>query len=285
MNTATLHRLRDQLNDRDIEILISLERFRLLSSRHIDQLHFEGHANPVAAARAGNRTLQRLKELGLVQPLERRIGGVRRGSASYIWQLAATGEHYLRAIHGIARRRRYVEPGLAFVSHTLAVNDVAVELLRADHTTPGFGLDELVTEPTNWRSYLGPAGEARWLKPDLYVLSTIADPDESANRTGDDSGAAASDGGLFEDHVFLEIDLGTEHRPRIQAKCRAYAAYAATGAYQAEHGLFPAVTWLSPDPTRRQMLRAAIASTYGLPRELFQVLSPSDYLRLATRGH
>lgn len=261
MNATTLQRLRDQLSSRDHDILTSLERFRLLSSAHLKRLHFRHHANPTAAARACNRALQRLGSLRLIQPLERRIGGVRRGSAATIWQLASTGEHYLRATQGLAHRRRYVEPGLLFVSHTMAVNDIAVALLEASRNHDGFTVERLDTEPGNWRRYLGPLGDVKWLKPDLYVVTTASDAD-----------------GDYEAHAFLEIDLGTEHRPRIQAKCQVYASYAATGAYQAQHGLFPAVVWLSPSPARRRALRAAIAATPGLPPELFRVASPADYL-------
>ncbi|NHA01341.1 hypothetical protein G5V59_19960 [Nocardioides sp. W3-2-3] len=76
---------------------------------------------------------------------------------------------------------------------------------------------------------------------------------------------------------FLEIDRGTEHLPRIQAKCWSYASYYATGRYQAEHGVFPAVIWLSNDPARRRALRGALSAATGLPA-LFRVTSPADYL-------
>jgi len=150
---------------------------------------------------------------------------------------------------------------LTFANHTLAVNDVAVGLLEASRRSRLFTVEELVTEPRNWRSYLGPNGETRWLKPDLTLVSAITE-----------------DGDEYEEHAFLEIDLGTEHLPRIQAKCRMYAAYAATGAYQAENGLFPAVVWLSPNPARRAALRAAVAATRGLSGGLFRVADPEEYI-------
>lgn len=255
------------LGKRDQEILNSLEQFRLLNTRQIQRLHFADHRSELAAARAAARVMQRLEALGVVSSLERRIGGVRKGSASYIWQLAATGERFLRAIRGQAQRRRFMEPGLTFVNHTLAVSEVAVGLLAASRDVEGFTVEKLVTEPQNWRSYLGPHGETRWLKPDLYVVTVHQDAD-----------------GEYEEHAFLEIDLGTEHLPRIQAKCRMYAAYQATGAHQAEHGLFPAVVWLSPNPARKATLRAAVAAAKGLPGGLFRVADPEEYLcRVAGR--
>lgn len=268
MNRQVATRLAEQLSDRDQAVLLDLERFRLLSTKHLQRLRFTDHASELAAARASARALRRLEALGVVAALDRRIGGVRKGSASYIWQLTATGERYLRASRGEARRRRFLEPGAAFVNHTLAVNDLAVGLLEADRHQSGFSVEQLQTEPHNWRRYLGPSGEVKWLKPDLHVI-TVVD----------------SDDGGYEEHAFLEIDLGTEHLPRIQAKCRSYAAYTRTGAYQARYGLFPAVVWLSPDPARRAALSAAVAATAGLeglPGGVFRVAGPGDYLRAAT---
>ena len=224
MNARFMADLMNQLSDRDWAVLTDLERFRLLTTRHLQRLHFAEHINDLAAARACNRALLRLRDLGLIASLERRVGGVRMGSASYVWQLAATGERFLRLTTGRAHRRRFLEPGPYFIDHTLAVADVAIDLLELDRTVDDLTLEHLGTEPRNWRRYLGSAGETQWLKPDLHVI------------TGHDD-----ETGGYEEHAFLEIDLGTEHTPRIQAKCRTYAVYANTGAYQAEHGLFPAV--------------------------------------------
>jgi len=266
VNARHASSLSDQLGGRDHAILTDLERFRLLTTRQVQRLHFADHASNLAAARACNRALLRLREFDLIAPLQRRVGGVRRGSASYVWQLAATGERFLRATRGQAHRRRFMEPGTPFVNHTLAVAEVAVWLLNADRATEGFTIEQLGTEPNNWRRYLGSAGETRWLKPDLYVVT-------SHNEV---------DGVGYEEHTFLEVDLGTEHLPRIQAKCQMYAAYARTGAYQAAHGLFPAVVWLSPGQARRTALQAAVGATRGLPAEVFRVASPEEYLgRLA----
>lgn len=269
MNRRHATTIADWLSERDHAILVSLDQYRLLSTRHLQRLHFNDRASELAAARAAARAMQRLHDLGLVTSLSRRIGGTRRGSASYIWQLASSGERYLRTTRGQAHRRRFVEPGAVFVAHTLAVNDVAVDLLAAGRDADGFTVEQLTTEPANWRSYLGSGGEARWLKPDLHVITTTADPTEP--------------GAEYEEHAFLEIDLGTEHLPRIQAKCRRYAAYAQTGAYQTAHGLFPAVVWLSPDPARRAALRAAVGATQGLPEGAFRVASPDEYLTGAAR--
>lgn len=261
MNALRTSHLAEQLSKRDLAILDSLDQFRLLTTQQIQRLHFADHASDLASARACNRALVRLREIGVVSSLERRIGGVRRGSASYVWQLSATGERFVRATSGHAYRRRFLEPSYVFVNHTLAVNEVAVDLTEASRSNPGLQIEQLVTEPANWRSYLGAGGETQWLKPDLYVVTSGRDAD-----------------GPYETHEWLEIDLGTEHVPRIQAKCRMYAAYAATGTYQAEYGLLPHVVWLSSDPARRKVLRKAISATSALPDGVFLVSSPRSFL-------
>jgi hypothetical protein len=260
MNALRISHLAERLSERDMAILASLDQFRLLSSQHLQRLHFTDHATDLAAARACNRVMERLRRLGVIGSLDRRVGGVRRGSASYVWQLAAAGERYLRATQGHAHRRRFMEPGGAFVNHTLAVNDVAIGLIETTRAS-GVQLETLTTEPSNWRSYLGAGGETQWLKPDLQVVLRGHDAE-----------------GDYEEHFFLEIDLGTEHLPRIQTKCRIYAAYAATGAYQAQHDVFPHVVWLSSDPARRKALRTAVTGTSGLPSDLFRITKSEAFL-------
>lgn len=70
----------------------------------------------------------------LIARLGRRIGGVRAGSSGITWQLASTGERLLRRLHGETKRRRYVEPSAAFVKHTLAVAELAIQLLLSCNT-------------------------------------------------------------------------------------------------------------------------------------------------------
>lgn len=277
MSGRELDKLNEELDARDWLILNDLERFRLLTTRHVQRLHFPssptnnptssatgsptGHATSQAATRACSRALLRLRDLGLAVPLARRIGGVRRGSASYIWQLGARGERLLRYQRGQTTRRRYLEPSLTFAKHTLAIAELAVGIIGVTDAAPQLALEALVTEPANWTSFIGPTGETRWLKPDLHTITTITD----AN-------------GVVEEHTYFEVDLGTEHRNRIVAKCQLYAAYAATGAYQARHGVFPQVVWLSDDGARRRALQAAIQTAPMLPAELFRVSSTEEYL-------
>ncbi|MDT0309662.1 replication-relaxation family protein [Streptomyces sp. DSM 44917] len=250
-----------RLSDRDMAVLESIRSYRLLSTDLIRRLHFaQGHATIGAASGATMRVLGRLESHGLVARLTRRIGGVRRGSSGIVWQLGATGERLLRTVHGEKRRRRYVEPSADFILHTLAVAQHAIRL----HEVAGRGAIELVsveTEPSCWRSFVSPHGTLEWLKPDLAVVTASGD---------------------FEDHWFLEIDRATEHPPVVVRKAKTYLRYAATGAHQARHGLFPAVAWVVPDAARQKALEAALSADSSVQPGVFQVVTSDAFEALIT---
>jgi hypothetical protein len=252
------------LSERDVAILESLRTHRLLTTAHLRRLHFAvGHATVAAASGAALRVLVRLESHHLVSRLDRRIGGVRAGSSGIVWQLGSTGDRLLRTMHGQKRRRRYVEPSPAFTAHTVAVADLAVRL----HELQDRGAVELVrveTEPSCWRSFVGPHGASEWLKPDLYVVTASGD---------------------YEDHWFFEADLATEHPPVVVRKAKVYQRYAASGAHQARHGLFPASVWVVPDTARQSAVRAALAADGALQPKLFRVVTTDEFTGLVTGDH
>lgn len=263
MNPADVSNLRTTLSERDIAVLESLRAYRLLTTGLVQRLHFAvGHASKDAMLRAAMRVLNRLEAHGLVARLGRRIGGVRAGSSGITWQLGATGERLLRAMHGEKKRRRYIEPAPAFTTHTLAVATLAVQLheLRLRGTVEVLALD---SEPSCWRSFTGPHGTLDWLKPDLFAITANGD---------------------FEDHWFIEADLATEHPPVVVRKAKVYQRYAATGAHQTRHGLFPAVVWVVPDTARQGAIQAALAADRQVQPELFRVVTAAEFARLITAG-
>jgi len=71
--------------------------------------------------------------------------------------------------------------------------------------------------------------------------------------------------------------------PVIVRQCQAYEAFRATGRYQAAHGLFPAVLWVTPTEARAAAIRAAVGRTAGLDPALFRVCPASEY-RAALTG-
>ncbi|SMD14466.1 replication-relaxation family protein [Kibdelosporangium aridum] len=251
------------LSTRDIAILESLRSYRLLTTAHIRRLHFaQGHASLAAASGAVMRVLTRLETRNLVARLARRIGGVRAGSSGVTWQLGATGERLLRTMHGEKQRRRYVEPSPAFAAHTLAVADLAIGLYELQDQAV-IEVVRVDTEPSCWQSFVGPHGTFEWLKPDLYAVTASGD---------------------YEDHWFFEADLATEHPPVVVRKAKVYQRYAATGAHQGRHGLFPAVIWVVPDTARAAAIEAALSADTAIQPELFRVVTTEDFRQLIATG-
>lgn len=254
-----IRQLSEHLTERDTQILSSIEQFRMLSTRLIQRLHFPAgvfgeHSNVPAATRGTTRVLLRLETHGLIGRLPRRIGGIKHGSAGTVWQLAATGERYLRAQRDEADRRRFVTPTTTFMDHTLEVADLAVTL--SEQARLGrFELLEFQTEPTCWREHTGVSGAVVTLKPDLFVV------------TADNQ---------FESHCFIELDRATEHLPAIIRKCRTYQAHHQSGVEQTRTGLFPLVVWVVPDQVRADKIRRSIDTTPGLDPALFQITTRAE---------
>lgn len=257
---SAVWQIEEHLTARDIRILESLERYRLLTTRQIQRLHlpaqpFGPHISISAATRGTTRILSRLETLGTVARLERRIGGVKHGSANTVWQLGATGERYLRVRRGLPRRRRFEEPSLTFIAHTIAVRDVVT--LVSEHATPRqYDVLTVAVEPDCWREFSTATGTAT-LKPDLYVVTADA---------------------ATETHSFVEVDLGTEHLPALLRKCRMYQRYFQTGTEQHQHGLFPAVIWLVPTAKRARDLQTALTTVRDLDADLFWVTTSEQAL-------
>lgn len=225
--------LEESLSERDLAVLRTVETLRLLDARQLETLHFSDHATPLAAARAARRVLERLTAQRLLIRLDRRIGGIRAGSASFVYGLGPVGE---RVLHPGEPRRRMLEPGERFLRHTLAVSQLAVDLTKASRTK-GSDVLEITPEPTCWRRFLGSSGAVEILKPDLRL--TIADTE-------------------LEHHWFVEVDLATESSTAVVRKCRQYEAYWLAGTASNEDDPFPRVAWLVPTDRRLHLLRGAI---------------------------
>ncbi|MGC9539218.1 replication-relaxation family protein [Streptomyces sp. UG1] len=276
--------VKSTLSERDLGILGSLRKFRLLTTALIRRLHFpsggqstprgtseEGstpkrHATVAAASVATMRVLSRLESHDLVARLHRRIGGVRAGSTGVIWQLTSAGDRLIRQGGDEGKRRRYLEPSAAFTFHTLATAELAVEL----HELADNGAVELVnleSEPDCWRTFLAPHGAKQWLKPDLFAITA---------------------GGDFEDHWFLEADLGTEHTPVIVRKATTYQQYAATGVHQSEHEVFPVVAFVVPDERRKGTIEAALKTESTTRKSfatgMFRVVTKDKFSRFVAEG-
>lgn len=231
-----LIRLATSLPARERALVETVARLRLLSHAQLASLLERGDSvvSPVSAARSARRILARLTALGVLARLERRVGGVRAGSAGYVYYLGPVGQRLIAYWdgRGLVRGRFRPEPGGRYVRHRLAVSELYVQLRAADREG---SLDLLAfdAEPDCWRRSIDEFGGAVVLKPDGFVRVGI---------------------GAYEERCFVEVDLATESRSVIAAKVRAYLDYFHSGAEQAADGVFPRVVLLTVGEVRRAAL-------------------------------
>lgn len=256
--TAALARdLAAQLTRRDLAILRSVLELRFVSGDQLARMHFAG-SDP----RAARRTFLRLARLDILERLPRVVGGVRAGSAGYVYRLGLAGQRLALQRGWIPerRRRRSRVPGALFLSHALAVAELHSQLIEADRSG-SLELLELSAEPACWRSYSGIGAQASTLKPDSYV------------RLGS---------GDFEDSYFIEVDMGSEGSRALLRQLRAYAAYFESGKEQAERGVFPKTLWLAPDEQRVTAIEDCVRLLPREDRELFQTTLFADAISVVS---
>lgn len=226
-------------------------RLRLITGGQLERLFFYEGNSPQSNARLARTTLSRLVSLGVLRRLERRVGGVRGGSAAFVYETGSAGQRLLSYWRGegIARTRGGHEPRRAFVAHTVAVADVYVQLNEAARISE-LELVGFAAEPDCWREYVGIGGRRLTLKPDMYL------------RLGLDE---------FEDSWFVEVDMATESSTVIRRQCEAYIAYYRTGREQVAREVFPRVLWITPDQTRARQIERVIDALPADGQRLFSV--------------
>lgn len=226
-------------------------------------MYFTDAATSAAALRATARALKRLRELGLVDHLTRRIGGVRAGSGSLVWYITHAGERLLR-LHDQAPAplKRFFEPSPYFLAHTLAVADVAVQLTELCQKPHGVKLTILKPEPECWRTY-SEYGTVLALKPDLFAITMS---------------------GQYEDRWFIEVDLATESPAKVVGKCEKYHKYYRTGLEQQETEVFPLTVWMVPTVERKEKLIAHIRAAFDKQPKLFSVITTEELAHLIRHG-
>ncbi len=250
------------LGERDKNVLLAIQRYRYLMTGQVQRLIFTDAVSPSAALRASSRCLKKLRELGLINVLSRRIGGVRAGSGSLVWYIAHAGERLLR-LHKYKATpvRRFFEPSPYFLAHTLAVSEISIRLIELCQKY-GFTLNALQLEPECWRLY-SRHGAQLSLKPDLYAV-TIS--------------------GKYEDRWFFEVDLDTESPAKVIEKCRKYHQYYHTGLEQKASGIFPLTIWIVPDQRRKEHLIAHICTAFEKQPRLFAVITGDELTGLIREG-
>ncbi len=248
LTADVLNRVVSSLSDRDRDIVLVVAKLRYLTTTQIQHLFFVDGTNQ-SNARSARLVLRRLTDLRVLSRLDRRIGGVRAGSAGQVYSLDLAGQFLLAGHDRDGRRRRPPEPSLLFVSHTLAVADLYVHLSEAARAKK-IELLEFQAEPMCWRSFFGPGGARMTLKPDAFL------------RIGRDA---------YEDLWFIEVDRATESTTALTTKFRTYRQYWSSGKEQQRWGdVFPRVLWLAP--------------TVGRVRQLIDIAArqPTDAAKLFT---
>ncbi len=255
LTPTLLQALREGLTARDALVLAALRRLRYATTVQLQRLWFT-EATPSSNARHARRVLRRLEGLRLVARLDRRIGGVRAGSAGTVWALDVAG---LRLTAPEQRRHRslrrpWTPSAPAFIPHHLGVTELYVRIVEGDRA----GLGELVdyvTEPACWRRYVDRAGAVAILKPDALITLGFED---------------------FEERWFLEYDRGTESPAALGRKLDAYRTYWGTGEEQARYGVMPRVLLVVPDERRHRAVIDTLARQPAEAWTLFAVALDED---------
>jgi hypothetical protein len=258
-----LVRLERTLTPRDRALIDTLDQLRVATTLHLRQLHYAEYT-PASAARLAPHTLRRLQRLRVVTQLDRQLGGIRAGSRSAVWSLDVAGQKLASGCGpaGGSRLRRAWTPGLAFLSHRLAVTTVYVELVEVERTGRIQNLS-FEAEPQSWRRFTTFGGASEYLKPDAAVRLTR---------------------GAFERGVFLEIDRATQGPTTIMRKLCVYSRYWESGREQQRHGYFPEVVFSVPSEARQKTLTGVVAHHRSEARELFRVVLAADLLTVIVEG-
>ncbi len=234
---AAVQRIAEDLSQRDRAILTDVARVRALTGRQVERLHF-AELQGAYRDRTRRRVLERLVSLHVLATLERRIGGVRAGSAGLVFALGPAGQRLL-ALEQDGSDRRVRRPGTStdrFLNHNLAVAELYVSLVEAARAG-ALTLATFDAEPDCWWQ----DSEGEWIKPDAYAVVSA---------------------GEVEDSWAIEVDMGTESVPTLRRKLAAYLGLVEQGESGPNGGVLPRVLVTVPDERRRTVLRSVVS---GLP--------------------
>jgi hypothetical protein len=257
LTSARLRELAGQLSDRDYAVVREIAALRFVSGSQLASLCFADADDRKPNVRAARRASQRLTSLQVLDRLPRQLGGVRGGSAGFVYHLGLAGQRLSMERGWLAkgRPRRPLIPGRLFVRHALAIAELHTRLVEGGRSGR-FELLERTCEPACWRNAGGIV-----LKSDTYIRLGI---------------------GAYEDSYFIEVDRGTEGSRAIERQLDSYLAYHQSGHEQAEHGVFPKVLWLAPEPNRTEAIGHLISRLPEAEQELFSVNEFDDAISVVS---
>ena len=221
------------IDQRDLQIVQLVGRFKQLTAAHIHELLFTNAATRMPCYRA----LVRLRERQYLHRLEHRIvGGAKGGSGQYVWTLGSEGA---RIYHDAPYR-----PARTISFHTLEIANTFVQLIRLERAGK-LKVAACSTEPDCWLTISGYE-----LKPDMYVEVMQA------------SGQVVK--------LFYEIDLGSEGERQIRGKLTAYVnAYNHVDVER--YPSWPRTLWIACDQLRAIQLQRFISQLPPDNQGLFKV--------------
>ncbi|HUA74351.1 MAG TPA: replication-relaxation family protein [Solirubrobacteraceae bacterium] len=258
LSQARLAVLADSLSERDRQITEMVVRLRLISGKQLERLFFADVELAASRARLARRTCRRLVEQGVLGRLERRVGGVRAGAASFVYFDAPAAQRlvaYWRG-EGLARPRAGYEPGQPFVRHRLGVTECFVRLSEAERDGL-LGLVDFQTEPMV--PFTGLGGVRSVLRPDAFVRLNL----DAATEL----------------HAFLEVDCGTESRGALARKASAYVSAWRAGI---PGPVFPRVLWITTTDRRAETISETCATLPAEAWKLFAVATADRALEVLT---
>lgn len=255
LSARKLAAIEARMSRRDLEILKTVGRFRVMSGEQLRTL-FWPEGSPQTRARLARHGLARLTELAVLAPLARRVGGVRAGSAGRCFAVGLVGQRLLAAGALTRRVRRPYTPGERFLAHTLAVCNLYVELVTSAVEVLAYD-----AEPDCWRPYLAAYGARVVCKPDAYVKLGV---------------------GEYEYSWLVERDMATESLGTVERQARRHLAYHRSGVERRTRGVAPRVAWIVPDARRAEAVQAALDRLPAEAKKLFAVATSADAIMLLT---
>lgn len=227
-----------RLSDRDRTALDWLTRLRLASGQQLEALCFQELAASSRPVVRG-RVLGRLVSWGLLELVERRVGGSAKGSTSGVYRLSSAGHAMTEPAHA-RTAKPYTD---RFTAHTLAASQLAADLALATRARDGVTLATFLTEPASWM----PDDLGNYLKPDTYLQL------QATNLTM---------------HWWIEIDLGTESLPAVERKLRSYLDFVNRG-LSGPTGTVPRVLLTLTSEARIQAVQALLDRLPAPAEKLF----------------
>lgn len=251
----------EQLDQRALDVLGMVAKTRLGTGEQIRQVVF---ADVPSADRQARRTLAHMVDIGVLDRLDRQVGGRRAGSTGYIFALGLAGQRLVgsRGPAGGRRIERAWTPSAPYLRHMLRVTDLFVALTAANRRGD-IELLEFVGEPACWRGFVGPAGDHVRLKPDAFVRLAKGEDEHLA---------------------FVEVDLATESPRALDRKLDRYTQYVRTGGERERWGVLPAVVWLVPDDRRMEVVADAFGRQPVELWPLFRVARFEDAVTVLLGG-